>query len=362
MSVIIDRINNLRAQKQTLLANAQTETDPQKLVAMRDQIKDLNGQIKVQEDIRDEMSGGTSPAGDPEEEQKLSNILKSNEYARAFAYAIRNGVTPNKGRSDEKCGILYNALTISGGDPAGKDGGFLVPEDIDRTIRELRRAMMPLGDLFTYERVTAPTGWRVIDTAPTKGFTKLTGEIPSGGVPKDDQPAFAKKTYTLDTYGLRLPVSNELAADEVANLFGYIARWFARKQVLTENVLVKTAIELLTSSNIPVDSATKTLNALKTLLNKTLDPAISATATILTNQDGYDYLDGLVDSNGRPLLQPDPTNATATIFKGRQVKVAPNSILPTKTITTTGATKGDYYPVYAGDFSPLRLALRPAAA
>ena len=42
----------------------------------------------------------------------------------------------------------------------------------------------------------------------------------TGGIAKDDQPKFAKVTYSLKTYGLIVPVSNELANDEVANLFG----------------------------------------------------------------------------------------------------------------------------------------------
>ena len=70
------------------------------------------------------------------------------------------------------------------------------------------------------------------------------------GIAQDDQPAFAKVTYTLTTYGLIVPVSNELANDEVANLFGYLARWFAKKQILTENALLKTKLETLTAGQV----------------------------------------------------------------------------------------------------------------
>ena len=50
-----------------------------------------------------------------------------------------------------------------------------------------------------------------------------------------------------------------------------------------------------------------------------LDPAISAVATVICNQTGLDILDNLKDNNDRPLLQPDPTNATVMRVKGRPV-------------------------------------------
>lgn len=273
--------------------------------------------------------------------------LKRNRfiYARAFARAIRTGMRPGRGPSGEQDKILFDALTIAGGTTAGEDGGFLVPEDIDHNIRELRRELSPLADLFNNESVSSNSGWRVVDTAPTTGMTALASEVPTGGIAKDDQPKFAKVTYSLKTYGLIVPVSNELANDEVANLFGYLSRWFAKKQILTENLLLKAELEALTAGAIT--SADDPIASLKATLNKELDPAISAMAVILTNQDGFDYLDQKKDTTGRGLLQPDPTSM---LFKGRPVKMVANSLLPNRVVTATGATKGDYLPIYVGDF------------
>ena len=304
----------------------------------------------LQESYRAQLSGAAqalptpqpAPAAPNAGDRTLRDMLKSNEYARAFAHAIRTGMT---GESDR---ILFDALTIAGGTTAGEDGGFLVPADMDTMIRELRRDMSPLADLFNVESVTSNSGWRVVDAAPTAGMTALTSEVPTGGVAKDDQPKFKKVTFSLTTYGLIVPVSNELANDETANLFGYLARWFARKQVLTENALLRAKLEALTAGAIT--STDDAIGALKRALNKELDPAISAMATILTNQDGYDYLDQQKDTTGRGLLQPDPTNPAAMLFKGRPIRMVSNSLLPTRVVTTTGATKGDYLPIYAGDF------------
>ena len=69
-------------------------------------------------------------------------------------------------------------------------------------------------------------------------------------------------------------------------------------------------------------------SAIKTILNKTLDPAISLSAVILTNQSGFDALDQLVDEMGRGLLQPDPTNATLYKMFGRRVVAVSDAQLP----------------------------------
>lgn len=252
-----------------------------------------------------------------------SEILKSNEYARAFAWALRNGINPRNGHNyADKTKVLYDALTEGGGNPVGADGGFLVPEDIDHQIRELKRELNPLAPLFGGESVTAPTGWRVVDTAPTTGFTAVN-EMAT--VPSDDQPVFAKITYTLTKYGLILPVSNELANDEVANLFGYIARWFAKKDTILENGLLLGALDDLTAVAL---NATDPIADLKKALNVDLDPAISLGAVVLTNQSGFNALDQLQDANDRPLLQPDPTNATVRRVFGRPVHVVSDAQLP----------------------------------
>ena len=81
---------------------------------------------------------------------------------------------------------------------------------------------------------------------------------------------------------------------------------------------------------------------LKTALNRTLDPAISATAHFVTNQDGFNALDQLVDGNKRPLLQPDPTGSTGKLLFGRGITVVSNGILKTATSKA---------PIYFGDFT-----------
>ena len=286
--------------------------DQAALDAMKQRLAALQAAYDVQVQTA---AGGVQPTQEAGQKKSLKDMLKSNEYARAFAYAIQNGIGRKNGRGIEQVKILYDALTETGGNPVGTDGGFLVPEDIDHSIHELRRTLNPLAQYFGEENVTAPTGWRVVDTAPTKGLVDVNemGQINAN----DDQPAFRKVPYSTSKKALILPVSNELATDNVANLFAYLSQWFAKKLVITENAMLVALLRTLTAVDISADP----LKGIKKALNVDLDPAISAVATIITNQSGYNELDNLLDDNKRPLLQPDPTNATVNRVKGHNVAV-----------------------------------------
>lgn len=293
-----------------------------------------------------ESAGNLQPTGDPAQERTRSELLKSREYARAFAHAIRTGARPGHDMAAAQHKILYDALTIGGGSTPGEDGGFLVPEEIDHAIHEYSRAVMPLADLFGQMTVNSNSGWFPVATNPSKGMTKMGSEATQ--ITTSEQPEFKRVSYALSTYADWLPISNELASDEVSNLFGYISNFYARKYVLTRNELALAALDKLTAGAIK--ETNDALALLKTALNVELDPEISVLSTILTNQSGFNYLDSLKDDNGRPLLMPDPTQSTGYLFKGRPVKVASNAVLPNRTVTDTGATKGDYYPIYVGNF------------
>lgn len=270
------------------------------------------------------------------EDKQLKKLLASNEYARAFCEAICCGAKPGSPMSyRDSLKPVYDALTMSGGSPKGTDGGFLVPVDIDNMVREQMRDWDDLAELFNVEEVSTASGWRVADNAPTKGFTKLSGELAAVG--KDDQPQFRKVDFSLDTYGLIIPISNELVQDEMGNLFGYLGKWFAKKLVLTNNALLTAMLQTLTATSLTGGL----VKGVKSALNKGLPTAISRGAVILTNQDGFDALDQEEDGNKRPLLQPDVADATQYRFSGRRVKVLDNELLP----------NGDGgAPLYVGNF------------
>lgn len=278
-------------------------------------------------------SGTDPPAAEP---------VNSRECVHAFAECIRAQARGQRAAFETNADVLRRAMAAENAgamtEGVEADGGLLVPQDIQTRINELRRSLVPLSDLFAVENVSFLSGSRVVDTAPNKGFTKID-EMDE--IPQDDKPAFRKIPYKVEDYALILPVSNDLLRDTDEALLAYISRWLAKKQIITENNLLVTKLAAL-DTGAAAATETDVVKVLKTALNKTLDPAISATAHFVTNQDGFNALDQLVDGNKRPLLQPDPTGSTGKLLFGRGITVVSNGILKTATSKA---------PIYFGDFT-----------
>ena len=75
-----------------------------------------------------------------------------------------------------------------------------------------------------------------------------------------------------------------------------------------------------------------------------LGQAYKAGAKIVTNDDGLNYFDTLEDKNGRPLLNPDPTDSAKFVLRCGTV-VVPIKVKSNKTLPSNG-TK---IPVIIGD-------------
>lgn len=308
-----------------------------------DELKDLEAAKGRFSDLDEEMKKRAKAIEDKKKNEamkaKVDQIRSTNEYVQAFVNSLAAGYTVKTGKNVPELQPLYNALTETGGTPVGSEGGFLVPIDIDNTIKEFRRAMIALADYVNVETVTTLSGWRAVETAKAAQPFALIAEMAQVGAA--EEPRFTTLSYNVAKYGGFIPVSNELLNDNAANLMAYLGRWMGRKSVLTENSLILAIINAMTA--VPFVAADG-INNLKQVLNVTLDPAISVNATILTNQSGFNYLDQLEDLDGRPLLQPDPTRATGKLMLGRPVVVAPNSLMPNRNDGTN-----DFAPVVIGD-------------
>lgn len=210
-------------------------------------------------------------------------------------------------------------------------GGYIVPEEQMKTLVEFRRDIPSFKSLVSVIGVNSATG-----RMPTLGAEngKLTAFDELTEIKQSDFD-FSQVTYKLVDYGDIIPVSNTLLADNDFNLMDIIGRRFARKAVNTENSVVAGLLA-------GVSSTTMTdWTGLTKALNKTLDPAISATASIVTNQSGLEWLDECVDKNGRPLLSIDLVDANVRRFKGKPVIVFPDSIL----------SETNKIPFYVGSFA-----------
>lgn len=241
-------------------------------------------------------------------------------------------VKEEKEKKEEKNSIKAVADAIrkvaqSMNEGTGTEGGYTVPEDIQTRIEELREATFSLEQLVDVEPVTTMSGQRTYKTRKQKkGFTKV-GE--KSKISQIEGPAFERIKYTIEKYAGYLPITNELLEDSDENLVNTILAWLADESRVTRNKLILEAVK--TNEAEKIDEGIK---GIKTVLNKKLGQAFKPTSYIITNDDGLDYLDQLEDNNGRPLLNPDPTNqALMQLRAGASIvpiRVIPNDDMPSE--------------------------------
>ena len=311
---------------------AEKKFEEHKALMEGEELKSLNEAISTVEkqmEMEKAMGSGagmTPPPADvskqKEQDAALDEIRADKQYAKAFRKALAKGVTRQSGIGVEEFAPLYKALSITGGDPVGSNGGFIVPLEFDNAIIRAAKDYLALADLFNVVNVSTNSGWRAVEAGlPTA--MPVVSEL--GTIDKNDAPKFSKIGYAVKTFADRLPISNDLLEDESAELMNYIAAWFAPKYVLTQNSLL---LPLLTGLSKSVElTAGSEDKILRKALIQQLNTANSRAATLLTNQNGYAAMEEWEDKNGRALLVPDATAANAFRYRGRSVAYGDNTEL-----------------------------------
>ena len=220
-------------------------------------------------------------------------------------------------------------------------GGLIVPKDVQTRINEYKRQYhFELQSLVDVETVSAPTGLRVFEKlAASTAFANIDEW---GTIAEVAAPQFEKKEYTLAQYAGILPIPRVLLQDTDAALMDTIAKFIARKTIITRNA--KILAKIVATYSAP--TAITGIDTFKDILNVQLDAVFANNAQIVTNQDGFNYLDKLKDENGNYLLQPDVTSPTGKALLGKAVVLVPDRELPS---TGNGDTTDKTAPFYIGD-------------
>src|SRR5690606_27286705 len=184
-----------------------------------------------------------------------------------------------------------------------------------------------LEQYVTVEPVKTNKGARTLEKrADSTPFAPLSEYGDPNAMAEMDSPQFSRLSYEIEDYAGFLPVPNDLLADTDQALESYLRKWIAKKSKATRNSLILSVLNALSKVTITGN----VVDGIKKVINVDLDPAFSVTATIFTNQDGFNYLDTLKDGNDRYLLEDDITSPSGKAIKGRPVVVLSN-----KTIATT---------------------------
>lgn len=207
------------------------------------------------------------------------------------------------------------------------DGGYTVPEDIVTRVNHWPEVVHSFLDDISVENVSTNKGARTYQKkADTEAFIDLDE---NGAITKKiTAPQFERVTYAIQDRAGFMPVSNDLIHDSDANITAIVTEWLARANIATANEKILAIVKA--KDQVALDG----IKGIKTVVNVTLGQAYKSGAKIITNDDGLNYLDTLVDTNGRPMLNPDPTDSAKMALRCGTVvvpvKVVPNKAMPSE--------------------------------
>ena len=342
MQKLLKAINDKKNAVKSLVAEGkmdEAKKAKQELVELQDKFNLL---ADLEDDdmdgIEDKMAAGktkdiTGGASDPK--------AKKNTLVKAFVNIVKCGFLKREPK-EEDVKVYKDALTSD--TTAGDDGemgiGVTIPEDIRTDIIELRRSDDNLEQYVNVEGVTTNKGSRNIEVdAESVPFDNVDEEA---DFPDMDEPQFKKIAYAIKKKGGILKITAELFEDTATNIMAYINKWIAKKTKATRNAMILKVLNTMTEGK---EMAISNLDSIKDVFNVSLDPAIATSSMVITNQNGYNFLDKLKDKDGKYILQPNPTQPTQMLLFGKYpiIKVS-NKVIKSETIES-----GAKHPVYMGD-------------
>ena len=327
-------LRQLMAEKQTKIQNLLADNRIDEAESATEELKAIRREFDIVQTMNDVVPAAAPFVGTQPREE-----AKDVDTTHVFAQLLRNrhDSLSDTELSFAKSMAVRNAANMNEG--AGEAGGFIVPTDEQTKINELKRALNPLSALVRVENVNTMSGTRVLEKA--SDMTPFASVAEFAAIGEIDGPKFTQVKYAIKKFAGILPISEELLADSDQNLLAYVNGWLAKKSVATENAQILAVLKTLTKAPLT------NLDGIKEILNVTLDPTISLMSSVLTNQDGFNFLDKQKDTDGRYLLQPNPLDSTQKLLFGKPVTVVSNKVLPTD--TSVASTKKA--PVIIGSFT-----------
>lgn len=305
--------------------------------AAKDELQKLQEKFDLladlEDDERDEAgNGGADPA------QSGGVPAKAKKSITAAFGDILRACARKKDPDAEDLEILGSVTNMN--ETTGADGGYTVPEDVRTFINELRRATDNLEALVNVEHVRTATGSRVIEVDAES--TPFEDVDEAGDIPDAQGPQLRKISYAVKKVGGIFKATKELLADTAENIVRVLRRWIAKKMNATRNKKILACLDSFTETEMVTPVSITGLDEIKDIFNVKLDPAIAERASVLTNQDGFNFLDKLKDEKKNYIIQPDPVQATRRLLFGKY----PVTVVSNRTLKSTG----NKYPFYFGAF------------
>ena len=255
-----------------------------------------------------------------EENKKMTEktIIDNNEKTetRSFEDFIRS-------RGEMRDGLKTSGATA------------VIPQEVVTPVLELKNSKYNLAQYATVKTVSAGSGHYPIAKRNNKAVLATKEEL--ADIADVDANMFEDVPFDVKTRAGKIALSNEIVDDSAVDIVAEVKN---QLQKLVDNTDNQNIMKVLTGDTFKKETATNT-DDLKKIFNVELDPALNK--MWLVNQSGFNYLDTLKDSEGRYLLQPNPTAASGFSLFGAPVVMISDAVMPNN---SDGS-----FPMIAGDMA-----------
>ncbi len=211
----------------------------------------------------------------------------------------------------------------------------VIPKELITPVFQLKQSNYNLAQYATVKQVSSGSGTYPIATSQQSAVLATKDEL--ADIADVDANMFTEVPFDVKTRAGKIALSNEVVEDAEVDIVSEVK---TQLQQLVDNTDNTQIMGLLTGASFAKATATN-IDDLKKIFNVTLDPALSK--MWLVNQSGFNYLDTLKDSEGRYLLQPNPTAPSGFTLLGAPVVMISDKLLANNADGT--------FPMIAGDLS-----------
>lgn len=209
------------------------------------------------------------------------------------------------------------------------DGKAIIPTQIVTPIYKSKVGSNDLAAYVDVKKVSVGQGsYPIAKNDPSKVLA-TKAELAQIG---DTDSGMTAVDFKCETRAGKVYLSQELLDDSAVDFKSEIQSQLSTLVKNTDNLNI-----LKTLKGVPTKTV-KTLDDVKALRNS-LD--FGLTPVVITNNDGFAYLDNLKDSQGHYILQPDVTIASGKSLFGCPIVVMNNKVLPD--------IKAGQFPIFIGD-------------
>lgn len=209
------------------------------------------------------------------------------------------------------------------------DGKAIIPTEIVSPVYESKVGSNDLSAYVDVKKVSVGQGsYPIAKNDPSKVLA-TKAELAQIG---DTDSGMTAVDFKCETRAGKVYLSQELIDDSAVDFKSEIQSQLAKLVKNTDNANIINTLKGISAKTV------KTLDDIKALRNS-LD--FGLTPVVITNNDGFAYLDNLKDSQGRYILQPDVTIASGKSLFGCPVIVMNNKVLPD--------VKAGQFPIFIGD-------------